>query len=195
MLEKYQSLLELSCKKFAKRRKDIFDIVVYGSSARGKSKPRDIDIVLIFFDKKKLEERVNVAQELKEELRKDLENENLDVKQMNLVDFFDENFLARQGILLEGISLIDKTQLSQRLGFKGYALFSYNLRDMNHNEKTKFEYALNGRNSQGILEISEGEALGRGCFLIPIKNASKFEDFLKTWKVDYKIRFALVPFY
>ena len=194
MSEKYQTLLESICRKFAKGRKDIFDIILYGSFARGKTRPKDIDIAIIFFGKG-LKEAVEESQELKESIKKELEMENFDVKQMNMANFFDENFLARQGVILEGISLLDGFPLSKKFGFECFAMFRYNLKNLDRNGKTKFEYALNGRKSRGILKSLSGEYAGRGAVLIPIKNSHSFEEFLKRWHIEHEVRYLLTPFY
>lgn len=181
------SFLKSESKKFAN--KDIFDIVIYGSSVMSKEEPEDIDIVIIFKEKE-LKERLEIAQEFKNKIRKKIKN--LDIKAINLTELFDSNFLARQGILTEGYSLIDNKPFSSKMGFKGYALFTYSLTNLNHNEKTKFTYSLIGRNSKGMIEISGAMPLGKGALIVPIENSILFEDFLKKWKVNYKNKKTLI---
>jgi len=192
MLKKYQKLLGLICNKFKRKHKDIIDIVIYGSSAKGKIKSRDIDIVAIFL-KTELKTRLEIIQELKKQVRVSLES--VDVKSMNLIDFFDSTFLARQGILIEGISLIDKKPLSEKLGFKSYAIIIYNLANLSHTEKIKFNYALNGRKRMGVLQDLRGISLGKGVVQVPIINSLTFEEFLEKWNIQYKSKHAMVSFY
>ena len=45
-LQKY-SMLKKICKDFAKKDKNIIDIILFGSFARNKYKPEDIDIVIL----------------------------------------------------------------------------------------------------------------------------------------------------
>lgn len=193
MIQKnYQKLLELHCKELKKKNKDIFDIVLYGSIVKGKSNSNDIDILVIFHNTK-LKERLDIIQDLKKKLKKYFEK--LDIKSVNLNEFLDKTFLARQNILIEGISLINKKPLSESLGFKGYTIFTYNLSNLNHNEKTKFNYALMGRNSKGTLKTLDGISLGKGVVQIPIQTSLSFEEFLKKWNINYKSKNVLIPFY
>jgi len=183
-----KSYLKLPFKKFAKQN-GVFDILIYGSAVKGKEKPRDTDILLVFLDKK-LGERLAIAQKFKQVVKTKVKNP--DVKTINLSELFESNFLARQGILVEGYSLLHKTSLSKRLGFEGYALFTYNLKNLNHNEKTKFTYSLIGRRGDGMVKNVKGKALGKGAVIIPIENSLIFEDFLKKWSLDYTGKKILV---
>lgn len=188
MLKNYLKYLKSECKKFARQHR-IFDIVLYGSIVKGKEETRDIDLLLIF-NEKKLKERVEIRQKLKRILQKKLKK--LDIKTINLLELFEKDFLARQGILIEGYSLLYDEDFSKRLGFEGYVLFSYNLKNLNHNEKTKFTYALIGRKEQGIIKKLSVEPLGKGAVIVPIKNSLVFEDFLQNWKIEYKKKNILV---
>jgi len=192
MLKKYQKLLKSICNKFKKKHKDVADVVIYGSSVKGKINSRDTDIMVIFFSTE-LKIRLEYVQELKNQLRVSLES--IDVKSMNFSDFFDCAFLARQGILIEGISLIDQKPLSEKLGFKGYALITYNLANLSHTEKIRFNYALNGRKGIGVLQDLKGISLGKGVVQIPIVNSLTFEEFLEKWNIKYKSKHALISFY
>lgn len=188
MLKDYLKYLISECKKFAKER-DVFDIVLFGSAAKGKTNARDVDIVILF-NKKSLKERTESAQELKEILKKNISN--LDIKTANLEELFETDFLARQSILTEGFSLLHNTPFSKVLGFEGYALFSYNLKNLNHNEKTKFTYAMTGRNSEGMKKALEAKSIGKGAIMTPIKNSLRFEEFLNEWKIAYNKKTMLV---
>jgi predicted nucleotidyltransferase len=183
MIQKdYLNYLILKSKKLAKG-KDILDIVLYGSIVKGKLDSRDVDIIIIF-ENKPLKERLNISQNFKNNLKKELE---LDIKTINLKELFEKDFLARQGVLIEGYSLLHNEKFSGRFGFKGYSIFTYNLMNLNHNEKTKFTYALIGRREEkGMLKQISASPLGKGAVKIPIENSIIFEDFLKRWKLTYK---------
>lgn len=189
MQKKLQDCLILLCSKFVKQNKDIFDIVMYGSFVKGKIEPRDIDILIIFIQKT-LDYRLEIAQKFKNLIKNHFKE--TDVKTINLRELFESNFLARRGILTEGFSLLRKSSFSGSFGFKGYALFYYNLKNMNHNEKTKFTYALIGRNGDGILKNVKAEILGRASFLVPTENEIIFEDFLKKWNIHFNKKLVLV---
>ena len=191
MQENYSKYLISQSKKFAKKN-EIFDVVLYGSATKGKSQARDIDILIIFTDEK-LRTRVEIAQQLKEILKQKITN--LDIKTINLSELFQKEFLARQSILIEAISLIDNLPIAEKLGFRGYTIFKYELKNLNHNEKTKFTYALSGRNSPGILKKFKAEKLGKGALLIPIENSITFEEFLTKWKIKFQSKNVLITKY
>ena len=190
MIQKdYLKFLELESKNFIKN-KDIFDMILYGSSVKGKIEARDVDI-LIIFKEKHLDERTEIAQKFKEKINGKISNP--DIKTINLSELFKTDFLARQSILTDGYSLIGRTPLSQKMGFLSYSLFTYNLKNLNHNNKTKFTYSLIGRgNNSGILKKLNAKSLGKGVFLLSIQDSSFFEDFLKKWKIDYTKKNILI---
>jgi len=188
MPKDYLNYLTLESKKFAKKN-DVFDIILYGSFVKGKDEARDIDI-LVIFKQKNLKERTDLVQDFKEILTKKINN--IDLKTINLRELFEKEFLARQSILVEGYSLLSDMALAEKIGFKGYALFTYNLQKLNHNEKTKFTYALIGRNSEGIVKQLGGISLGRGALIIPIGNGLVFENFLLKWGVSFNKKAILI---
>jgi predicted nucleotidyltransferase len=103
----------------------IFDIILYGSAVKGKSKPRDIDIVVIF-RYGTVRERLAIIQNLKQKIRVSLE---VDIKGILWEELFKPDFFARTGIFLEGISLLDGKPVAQKLGFQaGVVLFVFNLK-------------------------------------------------------------------
>jgi len=183
MPKNYLKYLESNCKNFKKENKEIFDIVIYGSSMKGKTNSSDVDLMLVFKDRP-LSKRLELSQNLKSILKNEINN--IDIKTMNLQDFFDEAFFARQGILIEGLSLITNKKLTELIGFKGFSIFTYNLKKLDHNKKTLFTYALSGRSSEGVLKSLSGIRLGRGAVKIPIGDSIEFESFLKSWNTDYK---------
>lgn len=183
MLKKYLKFLGLNCKKFKKEHDEIFDILLYGSAVKGKLDFNDIDLMILFYNSS-LNKRLEKSQKLKSIIKKEITN--VDIKTMNINDFFDKTLLARQGLLIEGISLINNKSFAELLGFKGFSIFTYNLKNLNHNKKTQFTYTLIGRNSEGITRLLGGEPLGRGAVKIPIGHSIEFEQFLQKWEIDYK---------
>ncbi len=188
MQKNYLKYLISRSKKFAQK-KEIFDILLYGSSVKGKEKPRDTDILMLF-ERTPLKERTEIAHEFKIFISKKYKT---DVKTINLKELFEREFLARQGVLIEGYSLLHKEKFSERLGFGGYSLFNYNLKNFNHNKKTKFTYALIGRrNEKGIIKQLDIIPCGKGVYKVPIENSLVFEEFLIKWGVEYNKENILV---
>lgn len=170
---------------YSKNRKKVKDIILYGSAVRGKTVPRDIDIMIIFrkIDKKEYFE-------LPYELRKIIEKTGAktDVKGIEAEEMFSPNLLARQNLLTEGYSLITNKPLREILGFEGHSLFAYRIKNLSHNEKTKFQYALKGRkDKKGIIEELKGNHISAGVVLMPIENSEIFKEFLERWNVEYKM--------
>lgn len=169
---------------------EIFDIVVYGSVVKGKVKPNDIDIMAIFLSGS-LKDRLEIIQQIKLQLEKSYDLP-LDLKSMLISDFFKPEFLARQAIILEGISIIDGKQVGNKFGFKAYKIFTYNLSNLNNTKKTQYIYALNGRYDKGVLQRLEGKSLGKGVIIVPIKNSLEFEEFLESWNTNFKAENILI---
>jgi len=190
MQENYLKLLELESKKY-KKNKDLFDIVLYGSVVKGKRRVNDFDVLLIFIHSS-LEERVKIVQSFKNNLKL----EKLDIKTINLSELFDKNFLARQGIILEGVSLIDKRPIREKLGFESFGLFKIETKNLSNTKKVKFSYSLNGRREEkGFLKKVEGEKISQQIIQIPIKNLDLFKEYLENLKINYKLKQILVPNY
>ncbi|MFH0978855.1 MAG: nucleotidyltransferase domain-containing protein [Candidatus Woesearchaeota archaeon] len=161
----------------------VFDIVLYGSSVKGKLSPGDIDVLVIFLEGS-LRERLDKAQNIKIGLKKIL-HQNLDVKQILLKELFSPGFFARTGLFLEGISVLSGKHFCENLGFKSYTLFSWSLNGLTHSEKIRFNYILAGRGSNGVLKEIGGERISSGAAKIPIQNSLSFEEILKANKVAF----------
>ncbi|HLC64593.1 MAG TPA: nucleotidyltransferase domain-containing protein [Candidatus Nanoarchaeia archaeon] len=170
--------------------KTIFDIIIYGSATKGKADVRDIDIAVIFLEgslRQRLDKIHGIKQKLKH-LKKPV-----DIKQIPIKDLFSSNFLARTGILLEGVSVFQNRKFSEILGFRAFALFWYQINNLSHSEKVQFNYILAGRKSPGLLKELKGERISSGAIKIPMENSGEFEEFLKARKVQYKKKDILEP--
>ncbi len=195
-VEKYLKLLESESKKL-KRKEDIFDVILYGSYIKGKRKPNDLDIMIIF-NEVSLEKQLESIQKFKESVLKEKEFEikKLDVKSINLRELFNKNILSRQGVLTGGLSLIDNTFFAKKLGFIAKTLFTYKLKNLSNTEKTRFSFALNGRrNEKGLFKKLNLQKLGKNVFLSPIKNSDLIKEFLEKWKIKFENKNILVEIY
>jgi predicted nucleotidyltransferase len=167
-----------------KKDRTIFDIVIYGSFVKGKEKAGDIDIIVIFLEGS-LKERLDKLQKIKANLKTRLNSLALDLKQILLKEIFSPSFFAKTGIFLEGISIFNDRKFCETIGFKSFTLFWYNLRELTHSQKVKFNYLLAGRNTKGIINELSGERLVNGAIKIPIENSSIFEEILKNNNISY----------
>ena len=175
------------CLKTERKNKKIFDIVLYGSVVKGKRRPGDIDLLVIFAEGT-LKERLTHLQLIKKKIKL----KNVDLKGILLNELFQEVFFARTGIFLEGMSVFEGTPFSQKIGFSGFSLFKYSLKDKTHTEKVKFNYVLSGRGSAGMVEKLSGNHLAPGVVKIPIKNSLEFEEVLQRHSVNYRKEQILV---
>lgn len=183
--------LKLTLKKFISENKWVFDIVIYGSFIRGKTKIHDLDLAVLSGQRLSLKDKLSLAQALKTKIKKFLPYE-LDVVCLDFADFQDNTFLARQGILAEGYSLIRNKPLARFFGFEAKTLFVYSLKELSLSQKTIFQYAMKGRRGQkGLLLSRGGESLGKGVILIPLKHSEEFKDLFEKLKIKYQAYPAL----
>ena len=176
-----------TAKKFKKKHGKVFDVILYGSTIKGKKRPNDFDFMLILRGAKE-GKRFNLAFEFKEKLL-DLgfPHEKLDVKAINLEGLFDPNYLATPGIIIEGFSLTKGRPIHELMNGESYALFTLDLSKLNSNEKTKFQFALKGRDGKGgVIKELNGSYLGPWVVLIPVEKAHEFKEFLEYWGVDFE---------
>lgn len=66
------------------------------------------------------------------------------------------------------------------------------MKNLGHNEKTRFTYALSRTEGKGIRDKLYIESLGRGAVLVPVENSSVFESFLQQWKVTCEKKKILI---
>jgi len=181
-------------KEIKKQKKELWDVGIYGSFIRGKKTPNDIDLVIFLTKNISVEERLSLSQKLRDRIKELIKN--VTVETVSIEDFFDSNFMARQGILAESYILTQKKYLSELLGFKTFTIFKFGLIGLSNSQKTLFRYAINGRRGQsGILKDVKGEKLGSGAVKIPIENSEKFKSFLESHKIDYKTETAMFYFF
>lgn len=188
---KYLVKLKALAKQFYNvHRNEVNDIIIYGSAVKGKFEPRDIDIVI--FSSTQAKRMLELAQLLKQKIE-NIVNITADVRAINLSELFDTSFLARHGIVSEGISLLHNKKLSERLGFESFVMFVFSTRNLNHAEKTRFQYALKGRrNTVGIIKDTKSQHVSPGMVLVPVESSIVFESFLKLWKLNYKKDIVLI---
>jgi len=168
--------------------KEIFDIIIFGSSIRGKGKPQDIDILILLKDKENIE--------LNYELRKKLEKIDLKTEIIGKTykDIFSSKFLPREDILSDGYSLLSNKSFSRSFGYESFIMFKYSLKGFNASKRMMFYYALEGRREKkGMIKELDGIKFTNAVVLIPIKNSELFEDFLNSWNIKIKRTRILIP--
>lgn len=171
---------------FNKNEGIIFDIIVFGSSVRGKEKPGDADILILYKDKKD----IDVGYELKKKLEKI--GYNAEVTNKSYKELLEESFKAREAVLSEGYSLVYRKFLAEGLGYTNIILFRYELKGFSKSDRMRFYYSLYGRNGQkGMLKELNAIKFSETILLCPIENSERMKEYLGNWKIRF-IEFPII---
>jgi hypothetical protein len=149
---------------------------------RGKEKPNDIDILLIF--KKKIDKDIEY------EFRKKTDAQVISKTEKDLID---PSFDPREGYLFEGYSLVYSKPIISRYGFTSVGLFIYETKPLSNSTKTRFYYALNGRNKDGIIDENKAKKLSDNIIMVPLDRIEPMKEFFDYWKLEYKYIPTLIP--
>ena len=172
---------------WAKKNK-VVDVVLFGSHAREKSRPNDIDICIIIND---CDEKNSI--DLVDSLGKVTDKSSFKF-QINILasSAVASGASLTKSLLTEGISLMHNQSFSSVFGFRNRSIFTYSLRRFGSSKKVRFHYLLRGRyGSAGILKEVEGTLLGNGIIEVPTAKEDALKEVRELWKVDYKIQRAL----
>jgi len=168
--------LKKSLRKLLKRYKEIKDFVIFGSSVKGKYAPKDVDIALVVNQKDislvgKIKARLNLK--------------NIDLEMVTP----EEIYQSRLGLALitEGFSVRNNKFLREKLGLSPMKIYTYEIKNLTQTKKVLF-----GRGLNQFIKDTKSVKLGAGSIMVPIKESSRFEDFLETWDLKYKTKEYLV---
>ena len=181
-LPKNWSSLRQKCKKWIQK-EQVLDVVLFGSSVRGKRTPRDIDLCILLRNGQ--EKR---TLELIQSLHQHLDTLNL---KFHLTALTEETFIQGKEtiiatLLQEGISLARGKLFSTRFGLIPYSLFFYSLQGASPSRRVRFHYLLRGRGKRtGVLSTLQGELLRDGIVMVPTENEDTFQEILLQWKVTF----------
>jgi len=171
-----------------KHKKELLDIILFGSSIKGKDNPADTDILLLFKDK----ESIDVSYEL----RKKLEGIGLkpEITTKKYESLFDPTFKAREAILGEGYSLTRKGFISEGFGYSSMIAIQYELKGASQVKRMQLQYALYGRDKKsGITKELKLKKFSNTVFLCPIENSEKAKEFFESWKIKFEMFPILIP--
>lgn len=177
-------------KNFYKKNSDeVIDILLFGSIVRGKEKPRDIDLLIIY----KSKENFDLNYQLRKIARKHYPN--IEVTSRTYQKLFDPAFLAAESFLSEGFSLIMNKHISKGLGYSPMTLFRYDLKGFSKSKRMRFYYALYGRkkHEEGILKKTQSVKFSDTVILTPINYAEETREFLDVWKINFIETPILIP--
>jgi hypothetical protein len=162
------------------------DVVLFGSAAREKTRPSDIDICLVVSDAAPPAEKFGQAVQKRTGLPSH-------VSVLRLKDFLSPRQTLWKTVFHEGISLLRGKSLARLVGFEPSVLFWYDLGKLKASEKVRFSYALYGRlGMPGLLKKAKGEVLGKGAILVPVSKEDVIRELFETWQIAYSRRRILL---
>lgn len=151
------------------RDKEVLDIVLFGSSVKGATLPRDIDVAII----------------TNEELKLNIKGFHIIL--LKPVDFIENPSSIITTIFREGYSLKNNKSFSENYRFSNKVLFTYELFGLKASEKVKIVNILRGKKGEkGVVEENKGEWLANQVFLISIENEKIIEKIFLNFKVKFK---------
>jgi predicted nucleotidyltransferase len=167
----------------------ILDIILFGSSVRNKESPNDIDLLIIYKDKKNLD----LSYELKKALRKN--GFEVEISNITYEELISGTFSPTEGIISDGYSLIFNKFISEGLGYINFHLFRYELKELNKSTRMRFYYSLYGRTKtqKGIISELNAYKFSETILLCPSINSEKMKSFLDSWKIKYLEFPILIP--
>jgi predicted nucleotidyltransferase len=159
-----------------KKYKSVKDVIIFGSTVKGKYAPKDIDIALITEKKETL---------LAGEIKSELDIKNIDMEMV----VPEEIYQTRLGLSLisEGFSIKNNRFLREMMGLSPKKIYTYEIKSLTQTKKVLF-----GRGLNQIIKDTNSIKLGAGSIMVNIQESGKFEDFLETWGLKYKAKEFLV---
>lgn len=159
----------------------IEDIIIFGSLVREKTHPKDVDIALLVHERD--EEQL---EKIEKELRSLLEGFKIDITILTVKEVYSPLWLS---IMKEGYSVSNEEFLPTLYGIKPEKLYKYSIKMLTPVQKVQFD-----RGMRKMIEDLSGIRLTRTVILIPFQKSKRFEEFLKTWKIEFETqRYELLP--
>ncbi len=170
---------------------DIRAIILYGSFARKEATSRsDIDLFILTTEKKTEKEIEDKIIRIELEVGRNIQPTIRTLKELEKTD---SGLL--QNIFQEGrvLYLKEPTDIpsSMLLEQKPQLIYSFQLSDLNQNEKVKFNNEFYGRKKEkysykGLLQEIGGQKLSAGCIMIPHMQKETIEKFFRKFKVKFE---------
>ncbi len=166
LVKKLKTLLE-------KNKKEVVDILLFGSYVKGRLSPKDIDLAVLEngVDRSSFKKRI-------------LEFiSHADVQFLSFKDYDRSLWLT---LLREGYSVKHQKYLYELYRVQPSVLYSYSLQSLTASQKVMFARAI--KNIKGI------ERLSNHVVLVPMSSSSEFADFLRKWNLDIDAKeYGLIP--
>lgn len=174
---------------FEKHKNSLLDVILFGSYVRGKSRPADIDILLLFKEKKD----IMLTQQFRHSCP--FPHLELEVIPKTYDELLSSDFLAREGILSEGYSIVKKEYISKLFNFSPLVLFRYDLKKLNKSKRMLFYYSLYGRKKgeSGMLGTLQATKLTDSTLWVPVAKSEEAKTYLASWHIDFMEIPLLIP--
>ncbi len=157
-------------KKFLKN-ENIVDILIFGSSVKGKIKTKDLDLAIL------IKSEININEEIRNIFDK------VDINYFKISNYDNPLWIT---LIKEGYSVKHNAYLHEVYRIKPSKLFKYSLKELTNSKKVMFERA--------IKKFKFINKLSNRVVLVPINHSGEFEDFLKLWGLDIETEeYALLP--
>lgn len=148
---------------------EIYDIILFGSSIKGKIDPSDIDIAII------TDKKLN------------LNIEGFHISLLKPEDFFIHPSSLINTLFKEGYSIKKNKSFSEVYNFLNRILFVYELKELNMSSKVKIVNLLRGNKKEiGLVKEKGGEWLANQVFTIPVEEENIFQKLFQNYKIKYK---------
>lgn len=179
-------ILSLEIKKIKSwvKKNNVFDVIVFGSVAKGKENPRDIDLCILIKD-----EDEKKGLDLVDSIGKvtDSFKGKYHINILSIDEFLSGNMLGKT-LLSEGFSIKNNKMFSSVLNFESKVIFIYSLKSFSSSKRVQFHYLLRGRyGSKGILKEVEGKLLSPGIILVGADKEDMLREIFDRWNINYKI--------
>jgi predicted nucleotidyltransferase len=171
---------------YQENKSDIEDIILYGSMMKGKTDPQDIDMLIIF--------KNTINKQIEVDLRKRIANKTVEINSITRAELEEGNFIAGEGIYLEGKSMVRNQLICDSLGFAAVAFIKYDISMVKGSRRVRFYYALQGRNNNaGFLSSIGARRYAESVVLCDYALIEQAKPFFEQWNIDYSVTPALIP--
>ena len=159
------------------KKKEIDDIIVFGSLIKGKKKSKDIDIAVVFSD---------FSEEIWSKINK--KSANFHFVKTKFSHMLKEPLLW-QTLIHEGYSINHEDMVSNIIGINPYFLFEYQLGNLDKTKKQIFSHALYGTGGRAsFLKSVDGQKMGSKKVIVPFDKSEEIRDFFETWNIIYTVK-------
>jgi len=159
------------------KKKEIDDIIVFGSALKGKKNINDIDVAIVFkeFSEKVWNEINNVEGKYH-------------FSKTSFSKFLEEP-LFWGTLIHEGYSLKHKEMVSNIIGMMSYFLFEYELDNLSRTQRQILSHSLYGSGGrESFLKSIDGKKLGNKKVRIPSDKSEEMRSFFDTWNLVYTVK-------